>query len=335
MLAKSYKEKKFKTFNEYEYAEELIYLIRNIPSHIPIIRISTDSPDESLIAPIWYMQKGQFSQYVNEQMIYRDLRQGDLIENINIKHESEKIIHLDDGSVTVFDKKHKDYYHAKSGAYKQANELFLKNSKLSDKLKIRNIKLLDIGFGMGYNSLCAIALKKSKKLEITALDKNKNIIHTSYKNIKNKNEANILKQIYKNSSYLDENNHIKLILGDIRYTLTTLKDTFDIIFLDPFIHTQNASMISVDVFKILNILLKDDGVLICSNSATATKVALSQSCFKSTSCNIQNSDIKGLIAVKGSEIIDGVAYQDPYLIYRDKQLLVNREKVINIKDYNK
>lgn len=42
-LHKEYQEKPFKTYNEYEYANELIFLIRNIPSNIPIIRTSTDT----------------------------------------------------------------------------------------------------------------------------------------------------------------------------------------------------------------------------------------------------------------------------------------------------
>lgn len=331
ILANEYRQKKFKIYNEYEYAEELIHLLRIIPSHIPIIRISTDTPTDNLIAPIWHMQKGQFGEYIIEQMIYRGITQGDLIEKKEQEPtDNSKAVELLDKSISFWDEKHKSYYHPKSGAYKQAKELFIEKSSLKQKLEKRDINLLDIGFGMGYNSFEALSLAKKHKLKIVALDKNRNIILKSTKAIKDKNHANILKNIYKTGFYKDADNSLKLILGDVRYTLKNLKTKFDIIFLDPFMHIQNPSMVTVELFKILKTLLKEDGVLICSSCADAIRVALSQAKFKSKISNIQNSDIKGIYALHGDESIQGVPYRDPNLIYRDKQIVTNREREVKL-----
>ena len=101
---------------------------------------------------------------------------------------------------------------------------------------------------------------------------------------------------------------------------------FDVIFLDPFIHTSNASLLSIQIFRKLYDLLKYDGVLVCSASSKSTKIALSKSTFKFYDFAVPNSDIKGLWAIKGKNDLIGSFYDDPYLVYRDKQILVNYEK---------
>ncbi len=331
LLSTEYEKKKFKTYNEYEYAEELIHLLRIIPSHIPIIRISTDTPSDNLIAPIWNMHKGQFSEYVIEQMNYREITQGDLIQKKEHKLEDiSKPVELLDKSVSFWDEKYKSYYHPKSGAYRQAKELFIEKSSLKQKLKTKDINLLDVGFGMGYNSLESISLVKKHKLNIVALDNNKSIILKSSKVIKDKNHEKILQQIYKTGFYEETNYSLELVLGDVRYTLQNLKNKFDVIFLDSFNHINNPSLLSIEIFKILKTLLKSDGVLVCSTSSEAVRVALSQAKFKSEISNLINSDIKGIFAVHGNETVEGVPYKDPFLIYRDKQIVTNREKEVKL-----
>jgi radical SAM protein (TIGR01212 family) len=335
LLSNEYKKKKFKMYQEYEYAEELIHLLRIIPSHIPIIRISTDTPTDNLIAPIWNMHKGQFSEYVIEQMNYREITQGDLTQKKEHKIEDiSKPVELLDKSVSFWDEKHKSYYHPKSGAYKQAKELFIEKSSLKQKLKTKDINLLDVGFGMGYNSLKAISLVKKHKLNIVALDNNKSIILKSSKVIKDKNHEKILQQIYKTGFYEETNNSLELVLGDVRYTLQNLKNKFDVIFLDSFNHINNPSLLSIEIFNILKTLLKSDGVLVCSTSSEAVRVALSQAKFKSEISNLVNSDIKGIFAVHGNETVEGVPYKDPFLIYRDKQIVTNREKEVKLLKYS-
>jgi radical SAM protein (TIGR01212 family) len=295
-MAKEYAANPFKTLSEYEYAEELIHLLRLIPSHIPILRIATDTPDKDLIAPIWHMAKGQFAEYIAETMQYR-FGKSDVDENF-------------------WSKKYNDYYYPKSGAIRQAKELFIEKSELQKRLTCKNIKLLDIGFGLGVNSLEALNLEKEFSLHVSALDQDRSII--------NKEGSPILKKLYEEGFYSDVKNSIKFIVGDIRYTLTKLDEKFDVIFLDPFLETLNPSMISLEVFTILKDLLKQDGVLVCSTSFKAVRVALSLVGFKSEMIHIPNSDIKGVVARHGKEYIQGEPYRDPYLVFRDKQIVTNR-----------
>jgi uncharacterized protein len=46
------------TLSHWEYAEGLMAFLRRIPADIPVMRISTDTPDDQLVAPHWHLEKG-------------------------------------------------------------------------------------------------------------------------------------------------------------------------------------------------------------------------------------------------------------------------------------
>ena len=242
-----YLKSQFKTYNEYEYAEELIYLLRLIPNNIPILRIATDTPNKDLVAPKWQMSKGEFGEYVKDTLEYRFG-----------KSEVDK---------SFWSEKYKDYYYPKSGAIKQAKELFIAYSDLKNRLTCKDVKLLDIGFGFGVNSLEALKIKGKHTLHVTAIDQ----------------DARIAK--------LDEN--IDFIVGDIRYTLPKLNEKFDIIFLDPFSEEKNPEMVSLEVVKHLQRLLCKGGVIVTSTSLRSTQKRFEAVGFQVKVVNIY--DIKGLL----------------------------------------
>jgi len=75
-LAKEYLAQPFPVMDEHEYAQILIDLIRRLPPDLPLMRFATDTPQNEIIAPKWHMGKGQFTEYVTEQMRLRGYRQG-------------------------------------------------------------------------------------------------------------------------------------------------------------------------------------------------------------------------------------------------------------------
>jgi len=243
-----YIQKPFKIYDEFEYAQELICLLRLIPNDIPILRIATDTPDKDLVAPIWKMSKGEFGEYIKDTLEYR-FGKSDVDESF-------------------WSEKYKDHYYPKSGAIRQARELFLSCSDLSKRLTCKDVKLLDIGFGFGVNSHEALKIESKHTLHVTALDQ----------------DARIVK--------LDEK--IDFIVGDIRYTLPRLEDKFDVIFLDPFSEEKNQEMVSLEVFETLTKLLHVDGVIVASTSLSSTKERFESVGFKTKIINIR--DIRGLIA---------------------------------------
>ncbi len=62
-----------------------------------------------------------------------------------------------DGSIGLFNTEVDDIYHSSKGAYTEAIEKFIAPSSLKQKLKeVKTFNFLDICFGIGYNSMCAI-----------------------------------------------------------------------------------------------------------------------------------------------------------------------------------
>ena len=67
-----------------------------------------------------------------------------------------------DGSITFHNELYDETYHSTSGALEEAFEKFAKPCKLKDGMKV-----LDVCFGLGYNSLAAISLAN---VEVVALE---------------------------------------------------------------------------------------------------------------------------------------------------------------------
>jgi radical SAM protein (TIGR01212 family) len=78
-LAEEFAGAPFPVYDEHEYADILIDFLRRLPAHMPIMRINTDTAEDDLVAPKWGMKKGQFRQYVIDEMKKNGRRQGDLL----------------------------------------------------------------------------------------------------------------------------------------------------------------------------------------------------------------------------------------------------------------
>ncbi len=86
-----------------------------------------------------------------------------------------------DGSVGLYNHNVNDIYHSSSGAFKESIEKFIMPSLINDFSKQNNeIKILDICFGIGYNSKAALYFSKKNnknvKIKIDALEVNKDLI---------------------------------------------------------------------------------------------------------------------------------------------------------------
>jgi len=215
-LAREFTKRPFQTMDEYDYAEILIDFIRRLPPQIPIIRISTDTPPDELIAPKWHMAKGQFRDYVIKQMIYREWRQGDLwngslndanpeLRKIKIQNSARSDLPLPvrsvttgDSSITFWNEEYKEHYHTPAGARLEAMKKYIVPGNLRERLKKGDVSLLDVCFGLGYNSLCAlnVALETAPppssedtgfatpyKLEITALEMDRRVVRAAAESI--------------------------------------------------------------------------------------------------------------------------------------------------------
>ena len=100
-----------------------------------------------------------------------------------------------DGSVGLYSPVYNDIYHSATGALTEAYEKFIMPAGMPDILKKDSIKVLDICYGIGYNSKSFLnfifenSLKNKNKIPKNFYNKNNNIgaIHTNNNFLKNTN----------------------------------------------------------------------------------------------------------------------------------------------------
>ncbi len=86
----------------------------------------------------------------------------------------------DDNSAGLYDEEINDIYHSKTGALKEAIDKFIIPSQLSNLVKLKDeINILDICYGIGYNSKAAFISKEKANLNIDCLDINPMLIFIS------------------------------------------------------------------------------------------------------------------------------------------------------------
>jgi len=330
-LAREYAQTPFALLNEYEYAEALMALLRYIPSHIPILRLATDTPNQELIAPKWQMAKGQFGEYVAQSMHYRGIRQGDYLEKLPVLFSPLKTVSLEDGSVSAWNETYRDYYHPKAGAYRQAQEQFIEKSDLKARLEKSDVSLLEIGFGMGYNVLEALKLAQNgatNALNIKAIDQDRMLLQKSMEVVPEPLHVKLLEALFTCNHYESDLVKVEFLNAEARYAITRLSELFDVIFLDPFLESNNASLVTVEFFQELRKLLKPNGVLVASTALHVSQVGLNLAGFDVCISNDEKSDIKGLVATLSSSSVlhTKEPYRDPFLTLSDREIETLHQK---------
>jgi chorismate dehydratase len=158
-------------------------------------------------------------------------------------------------------------YHSQTGAVEEALKKYSEPCKIRKLAKTGSIKILDMFFGMGYNSAMAVseALKENPdcEIEVIAVEKDRKIISKIQ-------EVNPAIEFYKHYKKLNPtrrelkqgNITIKILLGDAREVVKKLQNGyFDAIFYDPFSPKTAPEMWEVNLFKEMCRVIKDTGVL--------------------------------------------------------------------------
>ena len=351
--------------NEYEYAECVIDFLRRMPPELPIMRFTTDTQDSELIAPKWDMDKQQFKNYLINQMFYNEYQQGDLYNETDIKIIPKDIdlkkIKTNDNSYTFWNSEYKEHYHSMKGANLEAKNKYVLSSNLDSFYVQNQIRVLDICFGIGYNSLSTIneIIKNKQSINITALEIDKRILRHSSE-LRFNNERNLfnwnktLKNLYENKiDRINEDIEISILFGDARQSIKKLlTKSYDLIFLDPFSSQKNSELWTLDFFKLVKKVMHTNSKLITYSSSGPVRSGMIGAGF-SIGKILRNSNLKeGTIACINPKYIDipltddeidkifsstkKIPYRDPFLLRTNKEILRAREKeLINLKNNKK
>ena len=234
-----------------------------------------------------------------------------------------KEIQTIDGSNTLFSTKYNQHFHdLKTGAIKESlNKHVIPALRLKKDLK--KLKILDICFGIGYNTFSTIYYILENNLDINLeiyspeLDEDliksldKFTFPKEFEKIKH-----IINSIAKNFFYEDEKIKIEVFIGDARKYIKTLND-IDIVYQDAFSSEVNKELWSVEYFQDIFKLCKDDAIMTTYSISSNVRLSMYEAGFFIYEIN-PSGNRKQTIALKSKKDIEAK--------YIDMELKKSRNK---------
>ena len=192
----------------------------------------------------------------------------------------------EDGSYTAYSKEYDEHYHStRDGALKES---LVKHVEPAFKAKQNQdeINILDICFGLGFNTLATLYYYKQNSLTSKLNIYSPELDTTLVKSLKNfiypeefSEFKHIIDAICKDGIYEDENFYIEVFLGDAREYVNKFSDKFDIVYQDAFSPSSNPALWTKEYFSDIKRSIKVDGVLTTYSIALATRLALYENSF--------------------------------------------------------
>jgi len=215
-----------------------------------------------------------------------------------------------DNSITFYNEEYDETYHSVSGAVEEAFKKFVEPA--TDFIKGKDqISILDVGFGLGYNSAAVIdgllELNPGCRISIVGLEKDKEIlglipglfcpqiknyyiikeaVNNMNKNMNNNMNNNMDNNMDNNMGknymmvYNKDKVRISLVVCDALKGIKSIRTKFDIILHDPFSPRKNPELWTESFFKELRKLIKKDGVLTTYSCARIVRDNLKKAGFK-------------------------------------------------------
>ena len=233
--------------------------------------------------------------------------------NLNLRKQKEVTLSLD-GSKTLFSKEFNQHYHStKDGALYESLEKYVKPS-LNQTTHKNHLVILDICFGLGYNTFATIYyIKKynlSTKIHIISPEFDKELI-SSLKDFDYPKEFDSLKdiitQISDNHYYEDNQFKIEVIIDDARVVIPKIKEKIDIIYQDAFSPSSNHLLWSKEYFKDIKDISKDDAILTTYSTSISTRMGLYENGFY---IFVHRANLMRYSTISSPKMLEGFEYID-------------------------
>lgn len=198
-----------------------------------------------------------------------------------------------DGSVSFHNERLDESYHSNTGAIeesflkfvKPAADIFLEKNPSAD-----SISVLDMFYGLGYNSLCMMYYLREircfkGKIRLVGLELDpeimgfsKDIQFTEEVNSKMLDDAGIIIDPEKFNNYY-ANLDVDVIMGDANATVNGIDEKFDVIIFDPFSPKKQPELWTEKFFRDISRLAKEGTVLTTYSCARVAKDGLAKAGF--------------------------------------------------------
>ncbi|MBE9012665.1 hypothetical protein IQ250_20910, partial [Pseudanabaenaceae cyanobacterium LEGE 13415] len=186
-----------------------------------------------------------------------------------------------DGSYTFFSEEFGEAFHSYQGAKTEAFQKFSDAIDLQKKAKQSQIKLLDVCYGLGYNTAAAIEVIRNVNptctIEIYGLELDPTVPISAAPLLQHwaSDVQIVLESIAKQHNYQDNYLKAQLLIGDARQTIQKLNHfQADAIFFDPFSPRRCPQLWTVEFFKRVAQCLAPDGKLATYSRSASVRTAL-------------------------------------------------------------
>jgi len=185
-----------------------------------------------------------------------------------------------DGSLTLKSPEFNECYHSSEGAVVES--LYKHVYPAFEAVKKDEVNILDICFGLGYNSFLSVLKSPYKKINIFSPEMDEGLVR-SLKDFEYPKEfegiRDIIEKVSSEYFYEDERVRIEVFIGDAREYIKTLKN-IDIVYQDAFSPKVNGALWTYEYFSDIKKLLNEDGIITTYSVATPVRCALYKLGFK-------------------------------------------------------
>jgi len=191
----------------------------------------------------------------------------------------------DDGSFTFFSEEFGEAFHSRQGAKAEALLKFAQATDLAVKAQRDRVYLLDICYGLGYNTAAALEtiwnVNPRCHVELYGLELDETVpgaaIVPSFLNLWSQPVQSALATIAAQHDYQTTHLKAKLLLGDARQTIQSLHALnfrADAVFFDPFSPRRCPQLWTVEFFQQVALCLANDGKLATYSRSASVRSAM-------------------------------------------------------------
>ena len=220
----------------------------------------------------------------------------------------------EDGSYTAYSKEYNEHYHStKDGAL---NESLYKHVYPAFRIKkdVKELNILDICFGLGFNTLATIFYHKqnhlTSKINIYSPELDEDLIN-SLKDFRFPDEfqdyKHIIFALVDDGVYSDDSLHVELFLGDAREYIQKFDNFFDVVYQDAFSPSTNPILWTKEYFTDIKKACKDDAVITTYSTSLPTRLALYENDYNlyiNSGENFRNATVASLIELDEFELVN-------------------------------
>ncbi|OUC14251.1 MAG: hypothetical protein B0A82_13290 [Alkalinema sp. CACIAM 70d] len=191
----------------------------------------------------------------------------------------------DDGSYTFFSEEFGESFHSRQGAKAEAFQKFSEVTRLREKAQRPRLKLLDVCYGLGYNTAAALEtvwqVNPDCQVEIYGLEIDPTVplgaIAPDLMASWTAPVQQVLQTLAEHHKYLQPTLQAHLLIGDARQTiqaLITQEFQADAIFFDPFSPRRCPQLWTIEFFAQVAQCLAPDGMLSTYSRSASVRSAL-------------------------------------------------------------